>query len=117
VLQLVGHSVEVAHDARSALERAAASPPWDAVILDIGLPDMSGHQLAVRLRETAAARQSLLIALTGYGQAHDRMLSDASGFSHHLVKPVDLNLLIELLGGESPRKPTAPAGRKRSVAA
>ena len=117
VLQLVGHSVEVAHDARSALERAAASPPWDAVILDIGLPDMSGHQLAGRLRETPAARDSLLIALTGYGQAHDRLLSDASGFSHHLVKPVDLDLLIELLGGESPRKNTAPAGRKRSVAA
>jgi PAS domain S-box-containing protein len=97
VLELMGHSVALAHDASSALERIGSSPRWDAIILDIGLPDMSGYALAQRLREHASARQSTFIALTGYGQVHDRTNSRAAGFQHHLVKPADISRLEEIL--------------------
>jgi K+-sensing histidine kinase KdpD len=98
LLELMGHEVTVAHDARSALRQVAqAAASWDAFILDIGLPDMTGYELARRLRELEAARNSTFIALTGYGQAHDRVLSKASGFHEHLVKPVDVGVLGDLL--------------------
>lgn len=98
LLELTGHTVTLAHDARGALGlMAEASAPWDVFILDIGLPDMTGYELASRLREHAAGRNATFVALTGYGQAHDRVLSKSSGFHHHLVKPADLSLLSELL--------------------
>lgn len=97
MLQLIGHTVATAHDARGALARAADGGPWDAVILDLGLPDMTGYELAGRLRQLPAARQSVFIALTGYGQAQDRAISLASGFDHHLVKPANIALLVGLL--------------------
>ena len=98
LLELMGHTVTLAHDARGALSQAAeAVTPWDAFILDIGLPDTTGYELARRLRELDAARNSTFVALTGYGQAHDRVISKASGFHQHLVKPVDLAVLGEIL--------------------
>jgi CheY-like chemotaxis protein len=98
LLELMGHTVTLAHDARSALGRVAeAQAPWDAFILDIALPDMTGYELARRLRELDAARSSTFVALTGYGQAHDRVISKASGFHHHLVKPVDFAVLGNIL--------------------
>jgi CheY-like chemotaxis protein len=97
VLEMMGHSVTLAHDGKGALQRAGDALPWDAVILDIGLPDMTGYELAQRLREHAAARDSAFIALTGYGQAHDRVLSKSVGFDHHLVKPADIARLGEIL--------------------
>jgi CheY-like chemotaxis protein len=103
VLEVMGHSVALAHDGKSALERADAAMPLDAVILDIGLPDMTGYELAKRLRGHATARQSSFIALTGYGQAQDRLISRSAGFDHHLVKPADLSLLEEILAGGSGR--------------
>lgn len=98
LLELMGHTVTLAHDARSALARVAeAQAPWDAFILDIGLPDMTGYELSRLLRELDPARKATFVALTGYGQAHDRVISKASGFHHHLVKPVDLAVLGEVL--------------------
>ncbi|MBK0392694.1 PAS domain-containing protein [Ramlibacter algicola] len=98
LLELMGHSVTLAHDAHGALRQAAqATTPWDAFILDIGLPDMTGYELAQRLREQAAARNSTFVALTGYGQPHDRVISKASGFQHHLVKPADVAVLAEIV--------------------
>jgi PAS domain S-box-containing protein len=99
VLELMGHEVTLAHDGEGALQRVAAAPPWDVLILDIGLPDMTGYELAQSLRGHAATRDSTFIALTGYGQAHDRMTSKASGFDHHLVKPADISLLADILSG------------------
>ena len=99
VLGLVGHTVTVAHDGKSALDRAAREAPWDAFILDIGLPDMTGHDLALQLRALPAGRGATFVALTGYGQDHDRALSRNSGFDHHLVKPAELRLLMEILSG------------------
>lgn len=96
LLELLGHEVEVAADAASAL-RSAASGAWDTYVLDIGLPDMTGFELAQRLRDGLAQPASLFVALTGYGQAHDRVMSRAAGFDHHMVKPPDISRLIEIL--------------------
>ena len=99
LLELMGHTVALAHDGKSALAQAAATAPWDVLILDIGLPDMTGYELARRLREHQAAPHATFIALTGYGQAHDRVISRTSGFDHHLVKPADIGRLAEILSG------------------
>jgi CheY-like chemotaxis protein len=96
LLEVLGNEVRVCFDGRSALALAPAFQPA-ILILDVGLPDMNGYQLAARLRGTAPLDQALYIALTGYGQEHDRAQSRAAGFQHHLVKPVDLGLLMQAL--------------------
>jgi PAS domain S-box-containing protein len=94
-----GHEVDVAADGPSALELALARRP-EVVLMDIGLPGMDGLEVARRLREQGVAAR--LVALTGYGQEEDRLSSLACGFDHHLVKPVDLDELRELIEGASP---------------
>jgi signal transduction histidine kinase/ActR/RegA family two-component response regulator len=97
LLRMMGHDASIAHDGESALRRIEADRP-DIVLLDIGLPRMSGYEVAERLRETPAGRALRLYALTGYGQEDDRRRSAAAGFDGHLVKPVlpgDLFALIE----------------------
>ncbi|MBA2237966.1 MAG: response regulator [Lysobacter sp.] len=96
LLRVEGHQVFVAHEARTALELAWNEAPLDAFVLDIGLPDMTGHELLAAIREQTL-RPALFIALTGYGQAHDLVQSKAAGFQHHLIKPVDATKLISIL--------------------
>jgi CheY-like chemotaxis protein len=91
-----GHQVTTAQDGAGALREAAAQD-FDVFILDIGLPDIDGNQLARQLRMSASGAKAMMIALTGYGQSHDRVLSKAAGFDHHFVKPVDSVVLAELL--------------------
>jgi DNA-binding response OmpR family regulator len=69
----------------------------EIVILDIGLPDMDGYELARRLRRLDATSMALLIAATGFGRREDRACSEEAGIDHHLVKPVDLNALEEII--------------------
>lgn len=95
-LEAMGHHVVVEHGARRALERARIELPH-VCLLDIGLPDVDGHELARRLRAQPETARSVLIAVTGYGQELDRQHALASGFDHHLVKPVDTGKLIALL--------------------
>lgn len=97
VLQVLGHDVTVATGGRQALELADQRADWDAFILDIGMPDMTGHELVVHLRRLVDERSARFIALTGYGQEHDRESSQAAGFDHHLVKPADIDRLLALL--------------------
>ncbi len=101
LLEMAGHSIQVAHTGPSALEVAAAFRP-DAVILDIGLPGLDGYQVAQRLREDPALKSVTLIAATGYGQEEDLRRSREVGFDQHLVKPIDpgelQRLLAELAG-------------------
>jgi signal transduction histidine kinase/CheY-like chemotaxis protein len=92
VLKLEGHSVEQAYAAGEALRIAAAFEP-EIVLLDIGLPEVDGYEIARRLREIPALRAVKLVALTGYGQAEDRARTHAAGFDLHLVKPVDFAAL------------------------
>ena len=96
LLAAQGHEVLMAEDGASAL-KLAAGQAIDAFILDIGLPDMDGHQLARHLRASGEGRDALLIALTGYGQAQDRLLSQEAGFDHHFVKPADPAVLTAVL--------------------
>ncbi len=102
VLQMGGHDVRIAYDGQAALRLAAQWWP-DVALLDIGLPDMSGHDLARRLRECADGQPLLLLALTGLGQQKDHRQSIAAGFDAHLVKPVDfkqLDMLLSEMGSE-----------------
>ena len=96
VLENLGYEVLVEHDPHSALAVAAACVP-EVCILDIGLPDMDGNELARRLRRQSGTEEALLIAVTGYGRPQDREQALAAGFDHHLVKPVDVHRLVELL--------------------
>ena len=101
-LRLMGHEVHVAHDGLDAL-RLAALFPLDVAFLDIGLPLMDGFELAARLRELPTCRDAGLIAVTGYGQSADRQRTIAAGFHEHLVKPVDLDTVEQLVMRFSPR--------------
>jgi PAS domain S-box-containing protein len=96
ILRSLGHRVATAHDPHDALAQAETNWP-DVFILDIGLPDIDGYALARRLHEGAGARRARYLALTGYGQAHDRVLAKTAGFDHHFVKPVDLAALMEVI--------------------
>lgn len=87
VLRGEGHDVEAVYTSKAALERAPASKP-EIVLLDIGLPDMDGYEVARRLRSLSVLKDIRLIAITGYGQANDRARTLAAGFDDHLVKPV-----------------------------
>ncbi|AXA92105.1 PAS domain-containing protein [Massilia sp. YMA4] len=96
LLRAQGHRVSVAEDAEMALYEPALETV-QAFILDIGLPGMDGYTLARHLRSRPAIAKALLIALTGYGQPADRVLSTAAGFDHHFVKPVDTQALAQVL--------------------
>jgi CheY-like chemotaxis protein len=96
LLESTGHRVLVEHEARRALERAPSEAP-DVFLLDIGLPEMDGNELARHLRAQPETAKSILIAVTGYGQESDRNNTLAAGFDYHLVKPVDTNKLAAVL--------------------
>lgn len=91
-----GHQVTVLENGVSTLAHVALSKV-QAFILDIGLPDMDGYQLARKLRAQPGLRDAMFIALTGYGQAHDKVLAKSAGFDHHFVKPVDWHELAHAL--------------------
>ena len=97
-LEASGHQIIVEHGSRRALERAQVELP-DVCLLDIGLPEMDGNELAQRLRGISTTAGIVLIAVTGYGQDRDREASMAAGFDHHLVKPVDTDRLATVLAG------------------
>jgi len=96
LLELLGHEVKLADDGFRALE-ILGEEKFDAVLIDIGLPEMDGYTLAGRLRALPDGRNMRLIALTGYGQDDDRRRALAAGFDQHLVKPVDIDRLQALL--------------------
>jgi len=94
--EAAGYDVTVCHDGARALELAAALAP-QALILDIGLPDIDGYELARRLRLHEPTADALMIALTGYGQLEDRARARAAGFDYHLSKPADPQQILTLL--------------------
>jgi signal transduction histidine kinase len=98
LLQVVGHDVVVAHDGPEAL-RALRSFHADVGLLDLGLPGMDGFELARRIREQCAVDTPRLIAVTGYGQEHDRAGTRTAGFEQHLTKPVAIEDLIKVVEG------------------
>jgi CheY-like chemotaxis protein len=88
LLEMSGHEVLVEHGSHRALARAVQAAP-QVCLLDIGLPDMDGAELARRLRALPETANALLVAVTGYGQESDRARAREAGFDHHLVKPID----------------------------
>ena len=98
LLECCGHEVLTAFSGVEAIEVARLHQP-DAIFLDIGLPGMNGYEVASRLREEGYCEKALMVALSGYGQEEDRRRSKAAGFDHHLVKPVDIDVVIKLLAG------------------
>ena len=96
VLEAAGHRTAVEHGSQAALARARSEAP-DVCILDIGLPDMDGHELARRLRAQPETANAVLIAVTGYGHESDRRKSFDAGFDEHLVKPADPARLSAIL--------------------
>jgi signal transduction histidine kinase len=96
VLELLGHETRTAHDGAQALETARAFHP-DAMVVDIAMPKLSGHELARHVRAEPWGRDVLLIASSGWGQDESKRDSLAAGFDHHLVKPVEIGTLERLL--------------------
>jgi CheY-like chemotaxis protein len=98
LLSHFGYEVSSAYDGVSAIEEARLHHP-DVVLLDIGLPGMDGYEVARRLRREENSQEAMIIAITGYGQEEDSRKSRDAGFNHHLVKPVDYEILKSLLVG------------------
>lgn len=96
LLQVSGHTVEVAHDGRTAVNMARTSLP-DVVFLDIGMPGMNGFETAKAMRNIPALSNIILVALTGWGSEEDKIMSHEAGFDHHLIKPVDLKVIEQLI--------------------
>ena len=96
LLKFTGNETQTAFDGLEALDAAATYRP-DVVLLDIGLPRLSGYEAARKIRDEPWGRTMVLIALTGWGQDEDRKKSKEAGFDGHLVKPVDVAVLTKLL--------------------
>jgi CheY-like chemotaxis protein len=96
LLRQMGHEVQTAFDGLAAVEMARKNPP-EVVLLDIGMPQMNGLQVARCIRGELGLMNTLLVAMTGYGQDEDRHRSQEAGFNAHMVKPLDLDALAELL--------------------
>jgi PAS domain S-box-containing protein len=101
ILEMAGHEVRVVHDGLAALSAAQSFRP-DTVLLDIGMPQMNGYEVARALRREPWGTGITLVALTGWGQERDRQKAMDAGFDHHLTKPVDPDALEALL--RSPRR-------------
>jgi CheY-like chemotaxis protein/two-component sensor histidine kinase len=101
-LETMGHEVAIEHHASSAVQRARQSRP-QVCLLDIGMPDVDGYELARQLTAQNETANTLLIAITGYGQERDKQLALEAGFHHHFVKPVDINKLMGVLAGMEAR--------------
>jgi CheY-like chemotaxis protein len=115
LLGLMGLTTRVANGGHAALEALPAFKP-SLVFLDIGMPDMDGHEVARHVRALPEWQHLILVAMTGWGQDEDRRRSHAAGFDHHLIKPVDIRALEALLRsldatGTIPRASPLPATR------
>lgn len=109
LMQVMGNQTCVAYDGREALTVASQFHP-EVVLLDIGLPNMSGYEVARELRKRPGGSSMLLIATTGWGQPSDKEQSRDAGFDHHLVKPIDPQTLLKLLGQAGRRGAAPPLG-------
>jgi signal transduction histidine kinase/DNA-binding response OmpR family regulator len=106
LLDIEGHAAHIAHTGAEALQ-IAQEHPLDVVFLDIGLPDMSGYDVARRLRMLPRLQQTLLVALTGWGTQDDRQRTREAGFDRHLTKPAELPAVEELLRSAAQAKRVA----------
>ncbi|HTW38762.1 MAG TPA: ATP-binding protein [Steroidobacteraceae bacterium] len=113
VLKSEGYVTHLAHTGRDALALALRERP-DALVLDIGMPEMNGYELARHIRREAWGKRALLLAVTGWGQRDDKDRAAAAGFDHHLTKPVATEALEQLLAQFSERSAAQAAQPERS---
>jgi signal transduction histidine kinase len=96
LLEASGHDVQTAYNGQSGLEAALEYQP-DMMLLDIGLPELNGYEVARRIRQHPLLKHMVLVAMTGYGQEKDRQYSREAGFDHHLVKPANFDEVLRIL--------------------
>jgi len=101
LLRMEGHEVVVVANGRDALDAVRSLRPI-VVLLDIGMPDLSGYEVARQLRQSQEGRSLTLIAVTGWGQERDKLRALEAGFDHHFTKPIDPNILLELMSRVDP---------------
>ena len=104
LLELEGYVVRAVHGGQEALDQAREFKP-DVVLLDIGMPKITGYEAARRLRQRYGDECPVLIAITGWKQASDKILASLAGFDHHVAKPYDPAALISLLAKVRPAAP------------
>jgi PAS domain S-box-containing protein len=111
LLTMMGHDVQTLHTGAGAVQAATELQP-DVMLLDIGLPGLTGYEVAEQIRGTKGLENILLAAVTGYGQEEDHRRSKKAGFDYHLVKPVDPQQLVQILivAAEAGKKPDAARG-------
>ncbi|HET7160345.1 MAG TPA: response regulator, partial [Burkholderiales bacterium] len=112
LLELQGHELRSAHSGESALALAQQYQP-DVVLLDIGMPGMNGYEVAKRLRAQQMFDDTVLIAVTGYGRASDVKQTQAAGFNHHLVKPIDYERLTTHLNACAEQRSAREDARRK----
>ena len=100
LLRIAGHDVCTAYGGQAALTIASTFRP-EFALLDIGMPDLNGYEVARQLRRTSWGKAARLIALTGWGQEDDKRRAHAAGFDHHLTKPLDTHQLDQLLSASA----------------
>ena len=100
LIELWGHTVEVAENGAEAVQKAIAGRP-DVALIDLGLPDLDGFQVAEKIRQTLHRDAIYLVALTGYADAPTRQRALASGFDAHVAKPIDSSRLSSMLAERS----------------
>jgi PAS domain S-box-containing protein len=96
LLERYGHAVQVVYDGPSGIAAAREARP-DYVLLDIGLPGMDGYEVAAHLRQEEGCKSAVIIGISGYGREEDYARSHQAGFHHHLIKPVKLEEILEIL--------------------
>jgi len=96
LLRMDGHDVTVVHNGQEALAAFSAVQP-EVALLDIGMPELNGYEVARRVRQGSLGRAVTLIAVTGWGQDRDKAQSLVAGFNHHLTKPIEIDGLLEML--------------------
>jgi len=104
LLTVSGHSVRTAHDGPTAIQVALQFRP-DVVLLDLGLPELNGFEVAKRLRKESTLVHVVLVALTGYGREADRQRALEVGFDHHMVKPASFERMAKIMASIEPRTP------------
>ncbi len=95
-LEILGHTVQVAHEGQAAITLAKSFHP-DVILLDIGIPGMNGYEICKAMHKEPVLQNTIFIAHTGWGEEKHRKRSKEAGFDHHLVKPVDIEDLKDIL--------------------
>jgi PAS domain S-box-containing protein len=115
LLKAMGHEVDRAYDGEQAIELASKVVP-ELILLDIGMPRMDGYETCRRLKAEPSVENTVVVALTGWGQDEDRQKSRAAGFDHHLVKPVAIGELVALMSSLDSRRDGESGARAREAA-